>query len=70
MFTSSTGHGRRGFQPTLIHFGGIPDLGQCGVLGRARSKGVNFWGKLDFPFHQYQNRLLSKKAGNLGQAIL
>jgi hypothetical protein len=28
MFTSSTGHGRRGFQPTLIHFGGIPDLGR------------------------------------------
>jgi len=46
------------------------DFDQCGVLGRARSKGVNFWGKLDFPFRQYQNRLLSKKAGNLGQAIL
>ena len=46
------------------------DFDQCEVLGRARSKGVNFRGKLDFPLRQYQNRLLSKKARNLGQAIL
>jgi len=46
------------------------DFDQCEVLGRARSKGVNFRGKIDFLLRQYQNRLLSKKARNLGQAIL
>jgi TnpA family transposase len=39
-------------------------------IGPSRSEGVNFRGKLDFPVHQYQDRLLSKKARNLGQANL
>lgn len=39
-------------------------------IGPARSEGVNFRGKLDFPVGQYQDRLLSKKAGKLGPANL
>ena len=39
-------------------------------IGPARSEGVNFRGKLDFPVRQYQDRLLSKKARKLGQANL
>ena len=31
-------------------------------IGPARSEGVNFRGKLDFPVHQYQERLLAKSA--------
>lgn len=34
-------------------------------IGPARSEGVNFRGKLDFPVHQYQDRLLSKKVRKL-----
>ncbi len=34
-------------------------------IGPARSEGVNFRGKLDFPFHQYQERLLSGKVSKL-----
>ena len=45
MFTSSTGHGRRGFQPTLIHFGGIPDVGQV-VAKRMVKKQQMQWSKI------------------------
>ena len=34
-------------------------------IGPARSEGVNFRGKLDFPLHQYQERMLSRKVSKL-----
>ena len=38
------------------------DPGVLRQIGLARSEGINFRGKLDFPVRQYQERLLAKSA--------